>query len=48
MEQPKPITGNDVVYIQPPMNVVRIFKMLFLGVDIFPSGIIKTEEGKGK
>jgi hypothetical protein len=37
------ITGNDVIYIQPPMNVVRMFKMLFLGVDIFPSGIIKKE-----
>lgn len=37
---------SDLIYVEPRMNVGRMFKKMFLGKDIFESGIIKQEEGK--
>ena len=34
---------NDLVYIEPKMNIPRMFKKMFFGVDIFESGIIQND-----
>ena len=35
--------GNEVIYIEPDRNLWRLFKKVFLGVDVFDEGIIKNQ-----